>query len=308
MGYSSLVTYTKMSPFYNSRTQKISKITIHHMAGNLTIETCGNVFQSSQSSANYGIGTDGRIACYVDENNRSWASSSADNDQKAITIEVANSSIGGNWPVSDKAYASLIKLCVDICKRHNITLNYTGTTSGTLTRHNMFASTTCPGTYLQNKFADIAKEVNAQVKGTTNSSNNNSGGSTTTTTSGTYTVKSGDTLSGIAASLNTTTAALMSLNSDIKDANKIYVGQKIKYNTSSNTASSSYVVQVTAKDLRIRKGAGTNYAYWTDSKGNAIYTGAGKFTIVETSGNWGLLKSYQKTRNGWISLDYAKKV
>lgn len=47
------------------------------------------------------------------------------------------------------------------------------------------------------------------------------------TTSTTYTVKSGDTLSGIAKKYGTTVAKLQSLNG-IKDANKIYAGQKIK--------------------------------------------------------------------------------
>jgi hypothetical protein len=45
MSNSSLVSYVKLSPHYRSRGgNKISKITIHHMAGNLSVETCGNVF------------------------------------------------------------------------------------------------------------------------------------------------------------------------------------------------------------------------------------------------------------------------
>lgn len=36
----------------------------------------------------------------------------------------------------------------------------------------------------------------------------------------------------------------------------------------------------------------------------------GVYTIVKTSGNWGLLKSYQKNQNGWISLNekYTERV
>ena len=75
---SSLISYTKLSPHFNKRTQKISKITIHHMAGNLTIESCGNVFQGTRkASSNYGIGTDGRIGLYVEECNRAFTSSNA---------------------------------------------------------------------------------------------------------------------------------------------------------------------------------------------------------------------------------------
>lgn len=172
---SSLVNYTKISPNKNTTrvhstynpTGKITKITIHHMAGNLSIESCGNGFASPsrKGSSNYGIGSDGRVGLYVDEKHRAWTSSSPDNDYKAVTIEVAND--GGedtNWHVSDKAYAKLIDLCVDICKRNGIAkLNYTGDTTGNLTRHNMFVATICPGQYLQSKFDDIAEQVNKKL-------------------------------------------------------------------------------------------------------------------------------------------------
>ena len=60
-------------------------------------------------------------------------------------------------------------------------------------------------------------------------------------------------------------------------------------------------------DLNIRKGPGTNYAK------TGQYTGKGVFTIVEEADGegatrWGLLKAYAGKRNGWISLDFAKKL
>ena len=167
MSNSPLVNHTKISPnSSNPRKKKISKITIHHMAGNLSVETCGNVFASTsrQASSNYGIGTDGRVGLYVDEKNRAWTSSNAANDHQAVTIEVANDQIGGSWHVGDKALNKLIDLCADICKRNGIKkLNYTGDANGNLTRHNMFASTSCPGPYLQSKFPYIADEVNKRL-------------------------------------------------------------------------------------------------------------------------------------------------
>jgi len=148
MGYSALTNAAIMSPNHSgSRYNSISKITIHHMAGNLSIETCGNVFlnPNRQASSNYGIGSDGRIACYVDEENHPWTSANWDNDDRAITIEVANSETGGDWPISQEAYASLIRLCADICNRYGIYPYYDGTPSATLTEHCMFVSTNCPG-------------------------------------------------------------------------------------------------------------------------------------------------------------------
>ena len=137
-----------MSPNHSgSRLNPISKITIHHMAGNLSIETCGNVFlnPNKQASSNYGIGSDGRIACYVEEENHPWTSANWENDDRAITIEVANSESGGDWPISQAAYASLISLCADICNRYGIYSYYDGTPSATLTEHCMFVATNCPG-------------------------------------------------------------------------------------------------------------------------------------------------------------------
>jgi hypothetical protein len=167
MSNSKLVNYTKISPnSTNPRRDKIRKITIHHMAGNLTVETCGNVFAptSRQASSNYGIGTDGRVGMYVEEKNRAWTSSSAANDNQAVTIEVANDEIGGNWHVSDVALAKLIDLCVDICQRNGIEkLNFTGDKNGNLTMHKYFAATSCPGPYLESKFPYIAAEVNKRL-------------------------------------------------------------------------------------------------------------------------------------------------
>ena len=165
MSNSSLVNYTQFSPNCSKpRNHSIDKITIHHMAGNLTVEQCGGVFapSSREASANYGIGTDGRVGLYVDEANRSWCSSNSANDNRAVTIEVANDEVGGDWHVSDTALAKLITLCSDICKRNDIAkLNYTGDKSGNLTMHKWFAATACPGPYLESKFPYIAEQVNA---------------------------------------------------------------------------------------------------------------------------------------------------
>ena len=136
------------------------------MAGNLSIEQCGNVFANPkrQASSNYGIDSQGRVGLYVDEANRSWCSSSATYDRKSITIEVANNSGAPYWTVSKKAMDKLIELCADICKRNNIKkLNYTGDLNGNLIMHCWLTSTLCPGPYLKSKFDYIAEEVNKRI-------------------------------------------------------------------------------------------------------------------------------------------------
>lgn len=175
MSNSGLVVYTKISPNKSSpRNHAIDTITIHCMAGNASIESCGNLFAdaSRQASSNYGIGSDGRVGMYVEEKDRSWCSSSASNDNRAVTIEVAND--GGaetGWHVSDKAYSALLDLVTDICKRNGIKkLLWKADKSligqidkQNMTVHRWFANKACPGDYLYNLHGQIAAEVNKRL-------------------------------------------------------------------------------------------------------------------------------------------------
>ena len=177
MSNSPLVVYTKLSPNHSGkRTKKIDTITIHCMAGNCSVETCGNLFANSarQASSNYGIGTDGRIALYVDEANRSWCTSSNANDQRAVTIECASDSTEP-YAFKDVVYQTLIKLCVDICQRNgktkllwlgdkDKTLNYTPKADEMiLTVHRWFANKSCPGNWMYARMGDLAEKVTAQL-------------------------------------------------------------------------------------------------------------------------------------------------
>ena len=175
MSNSSLVVYTRLSPNKNSvRKNAIDTITVHCMAGNLSIEQCGNLFADSsrKASSNYGIGSDGRIGLYVNESERSWCSSNKANDDRAVTIEVANDGREPDWHVSDKALDSLIELCADICRRNNIKKLVWSTDKNqrvnhingcNMTVHRDFANKACPGDYLYSKHQYIADEVNKRL-------------------------------------------------------------------------------------------------------------------------------------------------
>lgn len=169
MGYSSLCSSIHRNPSYNHTAgrggERVCKITPHHMAVKWTGERCAQSFdvRGRNASANYCIGYDGEIVGCVDENDRSWCSASGWNDRKAITIEVSNSSTGGDWPISQKSWDSLVRLCADICRRYGFRLSYTGTSSGSLTEHQMYASTNCPGPYLHARMGELARQVNAML-------------------------------------------------------------------------------------------------------------------------------------------------
>ncbi len=174
---SPLVDYTKISPNRTkNRNHAIDTITIHCVVGQCSVETLGSIFAPTerQASSNYGIGVDGRIGMYCEEKDRSWCSSNAANDHRAITIEVA-SDTQHPYAVNDKAYAALIDLCVDICKRNGITKLVWSTSKEdrvnhlngcNMTVHRDYANKSCPGEYLYERHGEIAAKVNARLEGT----------------------------------------------------------------------------------------------------------------------------------------------
>lgn len=170
---SSLVSYVDLSPGnYGPRNHAIDTITIHHMAGNMSVETCGQLFHKKKGNSNYGIGSDGRIALYVEEKNGAWTSNSKTNDMRAITIEVANNSGKPNWTISPQALNSLILLCEDCCRRNGIkALIWSANKSDrvnhkngcNMTKHNDFVNTTCPGPFIESIEGLIALAVNQRL-------------------------------------------------------------------------------------------------------------------------------------------------
>lgn len=233
MSNSPLVDYTRISPNKNSpRNHKIDTITIHCVVGQCTVETLGNIFAptSRQASSDYGVGTDGKIGMYVEEKDRSWCSSNAANDNRAVTIEVA-SDTKHPYAVNDRAFAALLDLVTDICKRNGIKKLVWSTKKAdrvnhkngcNMTVHRDYANKSCPGDYLYNRHGEIAAEVNRRL-GVADTAPDAGAAQGVTV----YTVKKGDTLSQIAAKYGTTYQAIAAYNG-IKNPNAIRVGQKIK--------------------------------------------------------------------------------
>ena len=172
---SSLVSYTNLSPNRNEpRNHEIDTITIHCYVAQVTAKRGVDVFASpsKESSCNYVVGYDGKIGLCVEEKNRAWTSNSKENDHRAITIEVASDN-KHPYKVKDEAYAALIDLVTDICKRNNIKKLVWSTNKKDRVNHlngcNMTvhrdynAQKTCPGDYLYNKHGEIAAEVNKRL-------------------------------------------------------------------------------------------------------------------------------------------------
>lgn len=277
MSNSPLVDYTRISPNKNSpRNHKIDTITIHCVVGQCTVETLGNIFAptSRQASSNYGVGTDGKIGMYVEEKDRSWCSSSAANDNRAVTIEVA-SDTKHPYAVKDRAFAALLDLVTDICKRNGIKKLVWSTKKAdrmnhkngcNMTVHRDYANKSCPGDYLYNRHGEIAAEVNRRL-GVTDTAPDAGAGQGVTV----YTVKKGDTLSAIAAKHGTTYQKIAAYNG-IKNPNVIRVGQKIKIPTA--TAPESFAKGDKAKVLNAVTYDGRSFKTYYDV-----------YDVIEVSGD-----------------------
>lgn len=200
MSNSPLVSYTKLSPNNSgTRTHAIDRITPHCIVGQMSVEDAGTWFAQTgaQCSCNYMIGKDGRVALIVPESQRSWCSSSRENDQRAVTIECASDKTAP-YAFNSVVYARLIELCTDICRRNGKkkllwladkekTLAYTPAADEMiLTVHRWFANKSCPGDWMYERMGDLAEKVTENLIGAGASASGNATSSPTSTpTSGT---------------------------------------------------------------------------------------------------------------------------
>ena len=175
---SPLATYTNITKHRTiNRNHIIDTITIHCFVGQVTAKQGCDYFANTtnECSANYVVGMDGSIGLSVPEKDRSWCSSNRENDNRAITIEVACDKFEP-YAVTDAAYNSLINLCVDICKRNGISKllwkadkNLIGQPDKqNMTVHRWFANKSCPGDYLYTRLGKIAGTVNSKLGVTSN--------------------------------------------------------------------------------------------------------------------------------------------
>ena len=175
MSNSPLVAYTLISPNRTTpRNHVIDRITPHCVVGQCTAEGLGGWFykESTQASSNYGIDKDGRVGMYCEEKDRSWCTSSRENDHRAITIECASEK-SSPYEMYEVVYEKLIELCADICKRNGKTkllwidnkekaLSYNPAPHEMLiTVHRWYANKSCPGDWLYSRLGDLASKVNA---------------------------------------------------------------------------------------------------------------------------------------------------
>lgn len=175
---SSLVDMTLLSPNHSKgRTESLERITPHCFVGMFNTKWMLDYFNDERLEAapNYVIGEDCKIGLCVEEKNRSWCSSNADNDNKAITIECSS---GKKEPyiISNMVIRTMVILIADICKRYQKnTLLWIPNKDEALSRHvnpdeliitvhRWFANKSCPGEYMYNSLPHITEMVNMRIE------------------------------------------------------------------------------------------------------------------------------------------------
>lgn len=273
------MTYSRISPNRTSpRNHKIDTITIHCIVGQWTAKQGCDYFATTgrECSANYVVGKDGSIGLSVEEQDRSWCSSSRSNDHRAITIEVA-SDTKHPYAVNEKAFAALLDLVTDICKRNGIKRLVWSTNKKdrmnhlngcNMTVHRDYANKACPGDYLYNRHGEIAAEVNRRLGATVEKPAENK----PATGEVIHTVKAGETLSKIAKQYGTTYQKIAAYNG-IANANLIHVGQKIKI------PADTQAVQSFKKGDKVKVLKAVTYT------GKAFKTYYDKYDVIEAVGD-----------------------
>lgn len=146
------------------------------------------------------------------------------------------------YAVNEKAFAALLDLVTDICKRNGIKRLVWSTNKKNrmnhlngcnMTVHRDYANKACPGDYLYNRHGEIAAEVNRRLGATVEKPAENK----PATGEVIHTVKAGETLSKIAKQYGTTYQKIAAYNG-IANANLIRVGQKIKIPADTQAAQS----------------------------------------------------------------------
>lgn len=271
MGFtnSSLATVRMISPNRTlNRNHAIDTITIHCFVGQVTAKRGCEVFQSSskKASCNYVVGYDGSIGLCVEEKDRSWCSGGTDRKGNPIRVN----GISGS---SNDYQAVTIEVASDTKHPYAITDKAMAALielCADICRRNGIKQLLWKG---DKKLVGKVAQQNLTVHRWFDNK----------ACPGDYIYER---LGDIAAKVNAKLGV-----SSVPTASAI------------SESKVPYKVRITATDLRIRKGPGTNTAIVQKAIAPGVYTIVSEAT-GEGATKWGKLKSGV----GWVSLDFCKKL
>lgn len=118
-------------------------VTLHHNGGRLSHEGVLSVWQTRPASAHFDVDAYGDVAQYVRVNEYAWATGSTEGNQRSISIEMCNLSVGGDWPVSEITWQSAARLAGWLFAR---VIGVRPTSE--LVQHKFWNPTDCAGPYI----------------------------------------------------------------------------------------------------------------------------------------------------------------
>jgi hypothetical protein len=135
----------------NHQSYTKTMVTIHHNAGVLSHDDVLNAWKTREASAHFDVDRNGAVAQYVDAHEYAWACGDTYGNQTSISIEMSNSTAGGDWPVSETTWREAARLAGWLFA-HVIKAR---PDSKTLVPHHYWYSTACPGRYMDGVFGQL---------------------------------------------------------------------------------------------------------------------------------------------------------
>jgi hypothetical protein len=152
--------------------QPINGVVIHHVAGTNGLNYVANA-NTRNSHPTYHISNSGAVTGIVNPDRRPYSTGGTP-DPNAVTFEIDNSSVGGDWPVSAAALESLIDVIVFHASQSpragkGFAKNQPAVTQSEffVAWHSQYKATACPGPFIMSQLDYIVAECNKRASGVT---------------------------------------------------------------------------------------------------------------------------------------------
>jgi hypothetical protein len=152
--------------------QPINGVVIHHVAGTNGLRYVANV-NDRNSHPTYHIANSGAVTGIVNPSRRPFSTGGSP-DPNAVTFEIDNSSVGGDWPVSAAALESLINVIVFHASQSpragkGFAKNKPKVKQAEffIAWHSQYKATACPGPFIMSQLDYIVAECNKRASGVT---------------------------------------------------------------------------------------------------------------------------------------------
>lgn len=134
---------------------KKTSVTFHHNAGRLSHEGVLNVWKTRPASAHFDIDGKGAACQYVKVNEYAWAAGDGEGNRKSIHIEMANSAVGGDWPVAPITWKAAARLAGWLFAK---VIGHAPTKENVFF-HSRWRNTACAGPYMKSVYNKLLSEV-----------------------------------------------------------------------------------------------------------------------------------------------------